>query len=377
MAASRTSLAHGGLTVKHAPHTPLALQTQALHAWVEATGLAAALEISPLPHAWHLGVAAALAQAWAPQHNTLALVEEAASYLGEHGQTLMGETLLALLLGAQTLEFPSLAELQAHVRMRVNIAQAAQRTALAFETAAAERPSQFWAYDEDRGFTLLPGVSLIEALRTTTQPDVSGQLYSFSCYRATEYVVLLGIAQELAVSNPALLAQLEAYWRQKAIMSGRFHDVFLHEHGSIEAPLPPLHYVPGDRVWFRNPDEASADASGYEGSWTVYLGGGLFANFWQLNRPFSLDDKCIEVFHWRDGLYTDAEGEARIDETVVAREVAVTQADPQRRARILARMRRLRDPRGVYAEGGCIDATRESPRWVCPQSTDLVLPALG
>jgi hypothetical protein len=40
---------------------------------------------------------------------------------------------------------------------------------------------------------------------------------------------------------------------------------------------------------------------------------------------------------------------------------------------ILARMMRIRDGRGIYAEGGCIDATRDAIRWVCPETTDIKL----
>src|SRR3546814_13180773 len=67
----------------------------------------------------------------------------------------------------------------------------------------------YWRYDEARGFTIEPGVSLIEALQKATQPDASGKLYSFSCYRATEYVTLLGIALELQAAHPALYAGLQ------------------------------------------------------------------------------------------------------------------------------------------------------------------------
>jgi hypothetical protein len=144
--------------------------------------------------------------------------------------------------------------------------------------------------------------------------------------------------------------------------------------GSLALPLPPRYYVPGDRVWFRNPDEASSDASGYEGSWTLYMGRGEFANLWNRAQPFTLATKCIEVYHWRDALYFDEEGEQRIDEPKVAACVAATQADPARREQILQRMLRLRDGKGVYAEGGCIDATREHLRWVHPGTTDLAVP---
>jgi hypothetical protein len=39
-------------------------------------------------------------------------------------------------------------------------------------------------------------------------------------------------------------------------------------------------------------------------------------------------------------------------------------------------MFRLRDPQGVYAQGGCMDTSRESPRWVRPDTTDIVLPGM-
>jgi hypothetical protein len=225
----------------------------------------------------------------------------------------------------------------------------------------------------DRGFTLRESRDLIDALRLTTQPEVSGKLYAFSCYRATEYIVLLGMAEEMRRCHPGLLKALEAQWRHEAIASGRFHDTFLHELGSNDAPLPVRYYVPGDRVWFRNPDEASADASGYEGSWTMYMGSGLFSNMWQRNRPFTLLTKCVEIYHWRDAVFRDEQGDARIDESVVEREVNATLRDPQRTRVILDRMLRLRDLKGVYAEGGCIDRTREGPRWVRPGTTDIPL----
>ena len=218
-------------------------------------------------------------------------------------------------------------------------------------------------------------MSLIRALEMATQPAVSGALYSFSCYRASEYVILLGIAQELLHCNPALYAQLQAMWSSHPIKSGKFHDVFLHEQGSMDAPLPPYYFVPGDRAWFRNPDEPSSEASGFEGSWVMYLGGGLFNNFWKRDQPYTLTDKCLEIYHWRHGLYRDAQGDERIDEDRVARRIEASMQDTAEVARIVALMARYREPRGVYtAIGGCIDTTREFARWVCPGTADLVLP---
>ena len=284
------------------------------------------------------------------------------------------EIWVALLGSPHRFAFHDLEALKSHVRVRRNMALAARLTALAFKTEAAERPEADWHYEEDPGFILKPGRPLINALIAATQPEATGKLYDFSCYRATEYVILLGIAQELQVHHPALLAELQQLNERHAVRSGQFHEVFLIEYGSMEAPLPARFYVPGDRLWFRNPDERSADVTGYEGSWVMYMGGGLFSNFWKRDTPFTLESKAIEIFHWKDGVYTDAQGELQMDETVVERLVAQTEADPQARARVLDRMLRMRDPKGVYAEGGCIDTTREYPKSVSREHCDLVLP---
>lgn len=345
--------------------------------WLDMLGLRAAVQVQDQgATGLLLTLRRDAAEAWVPDHDTLGLRAALDATLGEAdaATVLEREAAVALLGGPVEQSMPSLDEWFSAVRMRRHLADAASRTAMDFHTSRVNRPAAYWDHDEDRGFTLKPGASLIEALRVTTQPAVSGELYAFSCYRATEYIVLLGLATELAAVNPGLLMAIERHWQRAAIVSGRFHDVFLRELGTNEDPLPPRWYVPGDRVWFRNPDDASSDASGYEGSWTMYLGGGLFANMWQRDRPFTLEAKCVEIHHWRSATYRDAEGDLRIDEAVVAREVARTEADAVEREAIVRRMMRLRDLRGVRADGGCLDRTRESPRWVHPPTCDIVLP---
>jgi len=278
-------------------------------------------------------------------------------------------------MGPVGFEYPSLDELESAVYIRRNLVLAARKTTLAFDTTAAERPEDCWTYNKDTGFTLLSGVPLIDALVKTTQPEVSGRLYSFSCYRATEYVTLLGITQELARCNPELFERLQTVWRQRAIMSEEFHTVFLREQGSMDEPLPPLYYVPGDRVWFRNPHEASADATGFEGSWVMYLGGGLFTNFWKHNQHYTLTAKCVEIYHWRHGLYRDEQGEVRIDEERIKPLIEATLNNPVELARVMALMTRWRELRGVYTQaGGCMDTTREFARWVRPGTSDMPIP---
>jgi len=318
---------------------------------------------------------ASTTQALAPGFNTMGLAETLRLHTLDDNAKLRREIVVTLLMGPVGFEYPNLEELESAVNIRCNIVQAARKTTLAFDTNAAERPEGYWTYSRETGFTILPGVSLIDALTLATQPEVSGRLYSFSCYRATEYVTLLGIAQELARSNPELFERLQTIWRQRAIMSEEFHSVFLREQGSMDAPLPPLYYVPGDRVWFRNPDEASADAAGFEGSWVMYKGGGLFTNFWKQQQPYTLTRKCVEIYHWRHGLYHDAQGEACIDEVRIEPMIEATLRNPSELARIMALMTRYREPRGVYTEaGGGIDTTREFARWVRPGTADLALP---
>jgi hypothetical protein len=310
-----------------------------------------------------------------PGHDTLGLHQR----LG-HTQdappdwTLEREVTVALLGSPHLFSFANLAALQSHIRVRRNMVLAARKTALAFKTEAAERPEADWRYQDGPGFILNPGRPLIAALVAATQPEATGKLYDFSCYRATEYVILLGIAQELAAHHPTLLADLQQLNERHAVRSGQFHDVFLIEYGSMAAPLPSRFYVPGDRLWFRNPDERSSDIEGYEGSWVIYMGAGLFSNFWQRDRPFTLESKAIEIFHWRHGATVDSQGQLVMDESVVEQQVAQTERDPQARQQVLERMVRMRDPQGVYAEGGCIDATREHPRSVSRDDCQLVLP---
>lgn len=315
-----------------------------------------------------------LLHAWMPGYDTLELCTQLRLDSHSSNTGLEKEILLAMLAGPVVFEYPNYPELAASVRIRQNIVNASRRTALSFHTSKIERPVDYWTYSEETGFTVLPGKPLIEALRKATQPEVSGELYAFSCYRATEYVILLGLAQELAHSNPLLLDRLQRQWESRAIMSRQFHDVFTREVGSMSEPLPEKYYVPGDRLWFRNPDQRSADVIGYEGSWVIYLGAGLFTNFWNPASPYSIDSKCIEIYHWRDGVYLDGDGNMQMDESMVAEHVRATMQDPDKMEDIVGRMMKLRDPPDVYADGGCIDASREYPRWVCPDSADLVLP---
>jgi hypothetical protein len=314
----------------------------------------------------HCRVRPEWASSFAPDFNTLGFQDCA--------QNLTQEILYSLLISPHLFKFKDLEALASAVRVRENIVKAARKTALAFRTEAAERPVEYWRYVEEAGFILQPGTCLINALISATQPEATGKLYDFSCYRATEYVILLGLAQEAQRHRPDLLKALQQLNEVHAIRSGQFHDVFLSEYGSLETPLPARYFVPGDRLWFRNPDEASSDVTGYEGSWVIYMGGGLFSNFWKRDQPYTLETKCVEIYHWRDGLRINSEGDAWIDESIVEACVQSTLADPKKLGHVLQLMMRMRDGKGIYATGGCLDASRERPQQVSTGDCELNLP---
>lgn len=326
---------------------------------------------------WQFGLTRDHFDTWTPGHDSLNLRRRTAGITDTPNASvnLLREIWIALLASPVAYTFPSIDELLAAVRVRRHTVVAARLTSMDFQTGEAHRPADCWSYDEDTGFVLKPDHALIPSLEKAMQPSMNGgHLYAFSCYRATEYVLLLALAREAAGHHPELLRALTRQWQQQSVQSGLFHDVFLREYGSVSQPLPLLAYVPGDRVWFRNPDDASSDVAGYEGSWVVYLGNRAFPNFWNIASPFSLESKCVEVYHWRHGLQRRDNGELYIDESIVSERTATTLANPDDLAQVLGRMQRLRDPQGVYAEGGCMDASRESLRWVCPGTSDITLP---
>lgn len=366
----------GGILLE-IPSASTAPSANYFHRWLAAKELAGSVEfevsMSVKGLVIQLSLHESLMEQWVPHCDTLKLADRLNLEQGDRGH-LEKEILVAMLASPIPFRFAGLEDLESCIHVRANIAEAARKTFLSFAAYEAERPPEYWLYDEDRGFLVRPHKCLIEALVKATQPPADQPAYSFSCYRATEYVIALALAQEAERVNKKLLRQFETQAQTRAIKSGEFHTVFMIEYGTREKPLPSQYYVPGDRVWFRNPDAASSDATGFEGSWVFYLGCGQFSDFWKRGQAFTLAEKLLEIFHWRHATYRDESGHLWMDEKRVHAGVSDSQSNPHEAEQILQRMGRMQDARGTYADGGCIDPTREYPKSVLPATCGIQLP---
>jgi hypothetical protein len=283
------------------------------------------------------------------------------------------EIVLSMVRSPLTYFFPTSDEFFASVRMRRNAADVARITQITFDSEAALRPLDYWTYVDNKGFILNKDKNLIDALSKTIHPDEGNVLYSFSCSRACEYVVLLALTQELEETNPELLSNIETRWRKNPLLSSDFDNAFIREQGSFKTPFPIRFYVPGDRVWFRNPDEYSTNVTGFEGSWVIYLGFGRFSNYWDFTEPTSIEQKCLEMFHWRNGVVRLDSGEYWMDEPLVVEYVKKSLADPQERNAIVSQMMKLHDESGVYKDGGFISPARDEVRWICKPTSQITV----
>lgn len=66
-------------------------------------------------------------------------------------------------------------------------------------------------------------------------------------------------------------------------------------------------FVPGDWAYFYNTDPSSHQKIGYEGSNTIYLGRGLFVDFYNdAEHKYTYEQKLSEVFQWRHGVFSQS-----------------------------------------------------------------------
>jgi hypothetical protein len=363
-----TKIHTAGIAVKQAVHSNSGLVLARANAWLEKLGISALITASFSSNAetscLHLTANARLHEC-CPELDTSALSNaHALDSSADPQQGIVAETLLAMALSPETLLFSNARELISNIRMRLHAVNIAARTELSFDTNSITRPQAYWVHSKENGFLLRQGVSLAEGIERALCPDVSGYTYAFSCQRASEYLMLYAVVSELRKVNKEALHATEAQWRNRALTGDDFLFRFLEERGTRENPMPMRYYIPGDRIWFKNPDDRSSDIIGFEGSWVIYLGGGRFCNLWDRQRPYTLEEKCLEIYYWSQCVEVSSAGVLWMNEAVVKERVQLALSDQAIKKPILQKMMVYRDPAGVYADGGCIDLSRDSFRSV-------------
>ena len=359
-----TNLHQTGITVKQAVHSDSSWVLARANAWLEKLGIGTLITASYSANAegnlLHLTANQRL-QEYCPDFDTSAIsTAHAVDASTDAHQGIVAETLLAMALSPQPLVFHNARELISNIRMRFHAVNIASRTELSFDTNSITRPQAYWVYTKENGFLLRQGVSLAEGIERALCPDVSGYTYSFSCQRASEYLMLYAVVSELRKVNKEALQATEAQWRKRALTGDDFLFRFLEERGTRENPMPMRYYIPGDRIWFKNPDDHSSDIEGFEGSWVIYLGSGRFCNLWDRERPYTLEEKCLEIYYWSQCVEVSPAGIPWMNEAVVKERVQLALNDSAIQNPILQKMMVYRDPAGVYADGGCIDLSRDS-----------------
>ena len=364
----------GGICILKGSWIDVSGAERTIKGWCEEHGLSPFVDITQQPllggYAVHVRASQQLREL-TPNFDTSRLAIQLGLRTQESAVDLYRETFLCMAASPVAYSFPTRAELFASLRARCHIIQTARRTELQFEVSQLSRPTSFWDQNDEGAFILRFGESLVEALEAALCPEVTGGRYSFYCREASEYLMLYGLTKELETSNPYLLEKIAAQWRSNPLIADDFNDAFLFERGSRERPFPKHCYVPGGRVWFKNPDEQSVQADGFEGSWVCYLGAGEFVNLWDKTKPYSIEKKCVEIYHWRHGVYTLASGKVGMDETIVDKKMQATLSDAEETRRILALMMEYRAPPGVYGTGGCVDMSRDSLKWVCEGTSNI------
>ena len=295
-----------------------------------------------------------------PDFDTANITNFLRTHQPNRDRALISEIILAMAISPDVMYFDSEQELKSNLRMRCTVVQVASRTELNFDTSSITRPQAYWIYTKENGFLLRQGVSLADGLERALCPDVSGFTYAFSCQRASEYLILYAVVCELQKVNKTGLNDVEQQWRKRALTGDDFLFRFLGERGTRENPMPVRYYIPGDRIWFKNPDDHSSDLEGFEGSWVIYLGGGRFCNLWDRHRPYTLEEKCLEIYYWSQCVEVSPAGILWMNEAVVKEQVEKALHEQDLSGPILKKMIVYRDPAGGYAEGGCIDLSRDS-----------------
>ena len=288
-----------------------------------------------------------------PDYNTLDLRKKMKLYnitKDDEDYNLTVEILLCLLNTPVIFTFDSFDEFIDMIDIRKIIVKYGYLTHVNFDTGKETKVNVEYFQANDEDIILLENKSLLEGIKKSIIPK--DKLYNYSCSRITEFLLLLGLLE--VNSNNPICQQIESIWRRKAIKSDLFRYTFLYEYGTKENPIPMKYYIPGDRIWFRNPDDKSSYIMGYEGTWVVYLNDGLFCDFWKdggdVSHQHTLEDIIITIYNWRHSIINSSIDESSIDDKFVQQLNKNINNNPDIKNNIIKSMYKY----------GCMDKTRET-----------------
>ena len=81
----------------------------------------------------------------------------------------------------------------------------------------------------------------------------------------------------------------------------------------LSDPVPSDNFIPGDWTYFANTDDVSSKKNGYEGANAIYLGRGLFSDYYNdNNHHFTFKEQIDEVYQWRNHVYSRPQDNRKI-----------------------------------------------------------------
>lgn len=231
------------------------------------------------------------------------------------------EILLALLQHGRLTAFAgascSVASLVEHMRLRQNVVAWVEQTAWNWpDGGPSVWNSAYWgaAGVKDRR-------KLFDAFEDVF---VNQGKYAFGCYAAIKLAYAFGTMDfyRRVQKDAATFARIR---HRLAAGDSPLDDIEPYAMWSFERDFDParaatpgklmqlqqgvsgMNFVPGDWVYFYNDDRGSNRKTGYEGSNGVYLGRGLFSDFYNdAEHHYTYEQKLDEVYQWRHGVFSQS-----------------------------------------------------------------------
>lgn len=160
--------------------------------------------------------------------------------------------------------YQSIGELSFEVNLRKNIIQSARamnQSQVRFESFANSRCNpQYWQLTSNGGFILRPGVKPSDAIQDIYK---NSSQYAFECATAMVIIYYHAVLNSMG----------------EALFNHYFQNIYLYSwHADSDLGLKPIHiphYLPGDVIYFENPD-FDPQTPYWRGENTVVLGDGTY-----------------------------------------------------------------------------------------------------